>query len=280
MNGFNPIGQFGMPDHQYKQAIHATSGVAAQGTGVAKKQASELEEHNDEVSLSQRAQVDVADDAAQTSGKADEKDKELKRDQDDTEKLKQQRMSSVSGHAAMASGVKDKDKEKEAKKKPAVEEEGDVLSQDEFIDTKLDQASGSGIFDGEVKSAKRKRIEEDPVMKDGGLGLKGSFHGGQDSDLYRKTTPEVRPELIEEVMNRNPEDILKDVPKQFRGTAQMMVTGQISPAGKPKETLTQMKPGPVECTALELMPETDHPVMDISFEAPPIPVPVETPQTV
>jgi hypothetical protein len=259
----------GMPDHQYKSAMISNSAHAAQGTGKAREhEKSEHAHHelqqddNDMVTLSF---TQAPDDTQQAQQK--EKEKEA-RQKGDESKLERQRMHSSSGHAAMASGAKDKAKEKEAKQ--SEESEGDPLTMLESAQTELGQAGVTGALQESAKEVRGKKDEKDArfTAMDG---VKQRLQGDSGEEVQHRVT--VKPEMIEQIMNRSPEEILKDVPPQFRAASEAMVKGQISQAGKPNQTLTELKtvPQSVDCKALELMPAEEQPVMDIWVDAPPIP---------
>jgi hypothetical protein len=267
------IGPLGMPDNQFKAAMINTSSFAAQGTGTAKKQAeSEKMEHHQEDHQLEDESITLSDQAQKEAKQASEQEAEQQsKETRDERQLRERRTQSASGHAAMATGAKDKDKMKEVKgEKPPAADEGDPLTMLESAETEIGQASITGTLDEETKKLRGKRKEEDLAFGGGDV-VKRNLYGSDSETVYPKQ-PEVKPEVIEKAMNRDPEEILKDVPPQFKATAQMMVKGQIHATGQPKETLTVMKPEPrVECSALELMPEKELDIMDISVEAPPIP---------
>jgi hypothetical protein len=268
------IGPVGMPDSQYKAAMINTSSFAAQGTGTAKKhlESQKMEHHAEEHHLEDES-ITLSDQAQKEAEQASKQEAEQQsKETRDERQLRERRTHSASGHAAMAVGAKDKDKMKEVKtEKPPAADEGDPLTMEESAQTELGQAAISGSLDEETKKLRGKRKEEDASFGAGGEMVKRKLYGAESETVYPKQ-PEVKPEVIDKMLNRDPEDILKDVPQQFKATAQMMVKGQIHATGQPKETLTVMKPEPrVECSALELMPEKEMDIMDISVEAPPIP---------
>ncbi|MDQ7823791.1 MAG: hypothetical protein RDV48_13415 [Candidatus Eremiobacteraeota bacterium] len=281
MSGINPIqGQYGMPDHQFKAAMVTTSAHAAQGTGTAKKHTESLETDHDEIHLSDKAQLDMTDDTAKAEQQQQEQ-KMQKMDQQD-QQLQKQRFNQVSDKAAMAAGAKDRDYEKEAvkgKKHVEAAEGGDTLTDVEQHVVDLGQAHTAGVLDGDAKKLKGKRQEEDPLRRNAAEMLKEQYR--TEGRIVHRKEQEVKPELIEKVLNRDPKEILANVPEQFKATAQMMVKGQVDPAGKPKESLVNLKPEPkTECSALELMPEKDHPPLGIFDECPPIPDLFESPAEV
>jgi len=273
MSGIGSLGPMGMPDHQYKTAMMNTSTFAAQGTGQARRQ--ELSEHaqqevpqedNDSVSLSFTQQPDDAQQAQQQKEQKELHRKDAQQQSNDN-KLQQQRGHSVSGHAAMALGSKDKAKEKEARKP---DDGGDPLTMMESAQTELHQAGVTGALQESAKELRQKKDDKEARFNSADK-VRERLQGSLGEEVDHQVT--VKPEMIEEIMNRSPEEILKDIPPQFRAASEAMVKGQISQAGKPNQTLTELKvvPQRVECQALELMPADEHPIMDIWVDAPPIP---------
>ncbi len=268
MSGIGSLGPMGMPDHQYKSAMITNSAHAAQGTGKARDHEKSEHAHqevqqddNDMVTLSFTQQPDDAQQAQQK-----EKQQEARQKGNDS-KMERQRMHSVSGHAAMALGSKDKAKEKEAKQ---ADDGGDPLTILESAQTELSQAGVTGALQESAKEAGGKKADKESRISGADM-VKERLQGNSGEEMNHQFT--VKPEMIEKIMNRPPDEILKDVPPQFRAASEAMVKGQISQAGKPNQTLTEMKTVPqgIDCKALELMPAEEHPVMDIWVDAPPIP---------
>jgi len=273
MSGIGSLGPMGMPDHQYKNAMVSTSAHAAQGTGKARDhEKSEHAQHevpqddNDSVTLSFTQQPDDAQQAQQQKEQKELHRKDAQQQGNDN-KLQQQRGHSVSGHAAMALGSKDKAKEKEAHQ---ADDGGDPLTMLESAQTELHQAGVTGTLQESAKELRQKKDDKDARFNSADA-VKERLQGSFGEELDHHVT--VKPEMIEEVMRRSPEEILKDVPPQFRAASEAMVKGQINQTGKPNPTLTELKvvPQRVECQALELMPADEHPMMDIWVDAPPIP---------
>ncbi len=280
MAGINNIGSYGMPDYQFKAAMVSTSGFAAQGTGTAKQHSAKMEEQpkqRDGVTLSDNATKSLNEESQELHEEQEHKEQQQMRKSDQQEtKLQQQRMHQSSGHAAMALGSKNKDSKTEDKKntaefgahfgktekKEAPSSRGSGITDFKEIMEDLNQAATLGILEGEAKKMKSKQDEKD-TMRQLAMFAKESNQPqqGQETFTRAKTGEEIqmekiRIEDINRVMNRTPEEILSDIPKQFRATAEIMVTGQIDPAtSTPKESLVQMKSEPrVESAMMELLP--------------------------
>ena len=284
----NPLsGNFGVPDYVTKKAMQNVAAHAAIGTGAAadKQKDAKLhknEEHHESVQLSAAALQDTENSKADQAKQAGEQEQELARADQGTKKAEQQGSQKVSGHAAMALGSKD---EKTAKEKELHPDDGcgnSSLTTETMEEAAvLNEADTTGILDEMAKKLRgkddteksREKGDFDEVARHTG------FNRGTDPENTQVFKPkELSPEEVTSILNRDPESILKDVPTQFRTTANMMVAGQM-PAEKPNKALTQLKQEPrVECAALELdlLATGDHPIMDISVEAPPIPDLTET----
>lgn len=270
----NPLSGFGSTDNaaHVQSVMKEMSHHAAMGTGKAdehkaKEHPKEVEHEDDAISLSPQAEADAKEEAK----KAAEEDKKTDRKSDDSH-LQESRRRSVSGHAAQSLlKKKDLSGKEEAKhhKADTGGEGGDTLNDLEKTETNIEKADTTGVLDEEMKRHKTKSEDEKFVSeKDASVYIPHGPKGEEDPAQFRT----VKPEMVEKILNRDPQEILKDIPPQFKATAQMMVGGQIDSAGKPKESLSQMKTEPrVECARLELMPAEEMPIMDISVENPPIP---------
>ena len=203
MAGIGNVGNFGMPDYQFKSAMISTSGFAAQGTGTAKQYSSKTEEQpqlkQDGVSLSENAALSLSDEAEQLQqNQKTEQKKELEKNNQDQnkvgqeldpetqefkssesmeKKLQEMRLKHNAGHAAMASGAKTKESEKTEHKssnvsfanfsKNASKSKAPATSDYGYKDIMgdLNQAAHLGILEAEARKIKSKNDEKEPLKK-------------------------------------------------------------------------------------------------------------------
>ena len=272
MAGMNSIGVGGMTFNQYQNATMSTAALASQTTGTAKQQSASMQENHsnrDGVTLSDKAALSLKDDSNEMQEEQLKQEQQESKKSDNQEtKLQQQRLNQSSGHAAMSLGSKSKDSEKTENKqghqisnaKPG--EGSNIVRDDIQREEDLNQAAALGLLQEEAKKQLKTKQDEKDAMRQINMFSKEHTGGASSENASNKIQSDenikidqVKAEDINRVMNRTPEEILADVPQQFRATAQIMVAGQVDAVGQPKEALTQMKREPrVESAMMELMP--------------------------
>lgn len=273
MAGINPI-SFDMPEYQRAEATRSVSHLAASTTGKADDdlKKSKLDQHSHHI---EEESIDLSSTAQLLTKEENENDKKAQQEELKDKQQMQQKMHSVSGHAAQATFTKKEAKgsgdakETEKHKKPAGDEGGDTLTDLESFQTELGEAFTTGAMDRELKRTAGKKTEG-PGARDSDRTISYRSHESETGAGEHH----VKPEMLEQVLNRDPKQILADIPPQFKAFAEQNVNGQIDPTGKPKESLTQLKADPavrVECARLELMPSENVEILDIAVENPPIP---------
>lgn len=303
MAGINSIGVGGMTHQQYSQATMNTAALGAQTTGTAKQQSSNIESQqnklNDGVMLSDKATQSLNEDANEMQDEQFKEDQQQAKQSDNNESnLKQLRYKQNSGHAAMSFGAKSKDSEKSENKSslnmPSTpsfstaskkEEGGNTVRDDIQLNEDLNQAATLGILQEEARKLKSKQDDKNNIKqaemyaKAQAQSSNGEFNGNNNkinsADIKIDT---IKAEDINRVMNRTPEEILADIPQQFKATAQIMVAGQLDQIGQPKPTLVEIKKEPrAESALLELKPaeyegeviaEATEEYIPMSFDSP------------
>ena len=231
---------------------------------------------------------------------------EYQPDESFEKKLQQMRMKHNAGHAAMATGAKPKESEKTENKFTAHINSSNVFkgtsksedsegvqrgySYTEMMED-LNQAAHLGLLESEARKLKSKsdekealrKLENESIQRNQQLN-KGEYT--EEAKQARKTDAEIKAEKIRaediaRIMSRTPEEILADVPVQFKATAQIMVMGQVNEVGEPKPALTELKTEPrAESAMLELMPAEslgEIEVAELPFESMPLEFPEEVP---
>ena len=276
MAGINSIGVGGMTHQQYSNATMNTAALMSQTTGTAKQQTANVENQNnklhDGVQLSDKATQSLTDENEMQDEQFQKDQQEAKKSDNQESKLQEFRLKQNAGHAKTFSGAQSKEEKSENKShinmpssptsssKAKPEEGGNIVRDDIQRDEDLNQAATLGITQEEAKKQlKEKRDEKDNIKAT----MSNKSHANNvvynaddqvQSDENIKID-KVKAEDINRVMNRTPEEILADVPEQFKATAKIMVAGQLDTVGKPKEALTQIKTEPrAESALLELMP--------------------------